>query len=130
MPVTLLGAQILASTLRIPFINRTYVAVGGYCNVEFVMLPPDGNLGVANSIANSITEYSPSGAQDRVHTITTGISNPSALAFDGISDLWVQNGNSSVSVWRKHGRKTWATSLRRAGRDVRLFASSVRLCRL
>jgi hypothetical protein len=28
MLVTLLSAQILASTLRIPFINRTYVARG------------------------------------------------------------------------------------------------------
>lgn len=57
-----------------------------------------GNLWVANAGNNSITKYVPNGVQGSVETIN-GVFNPQAIAIDALDDLWVNNGDESLSMY-------------------------------
>lgn len=64
----------------------------------------NGNLYVANNSGNNVLVYSPAHAQIAAKTISTGIANPTALAFDQFSDLWVANaGNNSITGYSPTG---------------------------
>jgi len=79
----------------------TLAVAGGYVVFDSV-----GNLWVADSSANTITEYAAaqlatSGAPTATATITSlALQGPVGLAFDGAGDLWVSNydGNTIIEL--------------------------------
>jgi streptogramin lyase len=64
-----------------------------------------GNLWIANSgSGGGISEFNGAGTALTSSLITAGgVSNPLALAVDGVGQIWIANGNGSVSVLNNSG---------------------------
>jgi hypothetical protein len=54
---------------------------------------------VASGLSNSVTNYSPAGLQNTSATITSGVSNPTAIAVDGLSDVLIVNNYYLLGIW-------------------------------
>jgi sugar lactone lactonase YvrE len=74
-----------------------------------------GDLFVANSGNNNITEYNPAG--QLIRTISTSaINNPAALAFDQFGDLYVANsGNGNILKFTPSGISTSTSTVFSSG---------------
>ncbi len=57
---------------------------------------PNGNLYVANEYANQVLIYGTNLAQQTGNTITSGLDNPTSVAFDSLGRVYVSNISSST----------------------------------
>jgi hypothetical protein len=74
-------------------VNYTVTPTG---SLRGVALDGSGNVWVADNTANSIIEYSSTGAL--LNTYTTGINGPRQIAFDDFGNLWVPNWGTTTVV--------------------------------
>ncbi len=71
----------------------------------------DGNLYAANSLTNTVTEFSP-GASEPSRTIARGISYPSSLATDSTGNLYVANYYANTITVYAPGSTTPSRTIR------------------
>jgi sugar lactone lactonase YvrE len=62
-----------------------------------VAFDPSGNLWVADSNNNTVTEYVP-GTDTVIATISAGLLNPGGLAFDASGNVWVSQASSGGEI--------------------------------
>jgi hypothetical protein len=69
-----------------------------------------GNIWVANTGSTGISKFNKNGTPAAANPFTANISSPAALAVDGNSQVWVLNGNGSLTVMANTGAVTTTIS--------------------
>ncbi len=72
------------------------VFVDGFDGPDALAFDSSGNLFVANSWNNTVSEVTPSGTVSTLVPSTAGLDFPSALAFDSSGNLYIANANNNT----------------------------------
>ena len=94
--------------------NPNYVLQSGATITQGLDTPtgigfdPSGNLWVVNSGTSSVIEYT-NGVQNTAATFS--VVSPGSIAIDGLANIWVQSGSSSIDVYAKNFPYTAQPSL-------------------